>query len=278
MDREAQPRDAARRRVLLGLGALGAGALGLRAVLSTDSEPGTVVDTTSSAGPGVPAAQPPPAPSSMPTTATTEPAPTATSVPSESTTTIPALPVVVACRDAWRAEPASSPMVEHVPVRLTLHHTAVRQTASTQGPGRVRQHQRYHQSLGWPDLAYHFLVDRTGLAYQGRDIRFRGDTGTEYDPTGHFLVCMEGDFEVQEPTRAQLDTTVALFAWASQQYGIDASTLAGHGSYAVTSCPGSAVMALMPDLAAAVAETGPVAIDIACGSDGAELVAAIEAG
>jgi N-acetyl-anhydromuramyl-L-alanine amidase AmpD len=170
-------------------------------------------------------------------------------------------------------------MAEHEPVRLTLHHTAVSQTASTQGPARARQHQAHHLSLGWPDLAYHFLVDRTGLAYQGRDVRFRGDTGTEYDPTGHFLVCMEGDFDVQEPTREQLVTTVALFAWASQQYGIDASTLAGHGDYAdSTTCPGAAVSVMIPDLADAVGRTGPVAIGLLCGSDGADLVAALEAG
>lgn len=170
-------------------------------------------------------------------------------------------------------------MIEHVPVRLTLHHTEVIQTALSQGPARARQHQRYHQSLGWPDLAYHFLVDRSGLAYEGRDVRFRGDTATEYDPTGHFLVCMEGNFDVQEPTRDQVDTTVALLAWASQWYGIEASTLAGHGDYAdSTTCPGDAVSAMIPDLASAVAESSAVTVDLACGSEGAELVAALEAG
>ena len=169
-------------------------------------------------------------------------------------------------------------MVEHMPVRLTLHHTAVSQTAATQGPARARQHQRYHQSLGWPDLAYHFLVDRSGLAYEGREVRFRGDTGTEYDPTGHFLVCMEGDFDTQEPTAEQLETAVALFAWASQRYDIDAATLAGHGAYAVTSCPGAVVSAMIPDLAAAVAGTEAVEIELVCGRYGARLVADLEAG
>ncbi len=193
-------------------------------------------------------------------------------------TTVAERSVVAVCREAWRAAPAGVGMKRHEPVRLTLHHTAVSQTAPAQGPARARQHQRYHQSLGWADLAYHFLVDRSGLAYQGRGVAFRGDTGTEYDPTGHFLVCMEGDFDVQEPTAAQLETTVGLFGWASQQYRIDPTTLAGHDAYADTSCPGSSVSAMIPDLAAAVVETGPVAIDLVCGPAGAELVAAIEAG
>ncbi len=116
------------------------------------------------------------------------------------------------------------------------------------------------------------------MAYQGRDVRFRGDTGTEYDPTGHFLVCMEGDFDAQQPTSAQIDTTVRIFAWAAREFGIEASTLAGHGSYAVTSCPGAAVTNIIPDIAEAIADSGPVALDLVCGPEGADLVAAIEAG
>ncbi len=273
--KEARPHDETRRRVLLGLGAVGAGALGIVRLLPTEPGNGPPAVSLSVATPATTSTRP--APSS---TAAPEPVGTTTSVPSESTTTtVSVSSIVVACRAAWGAEPVSGAMVEHVPVRLTLHHTAVSQTSTTQGPARVRRHQGYHQSLGWPDLAYHFLVDRSGLAYEGRDVRFRGDTGTEYDPTGHFLVCMEGDFDVQEPTREQLDTAVALFAWASQQYGIDPSTLAGHGHYAPsTTCPGSTVSAMIPDLAGAVAGIGPVSLDLVCGSDGADLIAALEAG
>ncbi len=275
---EERPRDETRRRVLLGLGAIGAGALGAGVVFSSQPGDEAVAHSAPSARPDVTPPRRRPTPQ---TTSTTAVDGTTTTAPIESTTTTttPVATVVAACREAWQAQPVSRAMVEHVPQRLTLHHTAVSQAALTQGPARARQHQRHHQSLGWPDLAYHFLVDRSGLAYEGRDVRFRGDTGTEYDPTGHFLVCMEGDFDVQEPTPAQLETTVALFAWASQQYGIDASTLAGHADYAdSTTCPGFAVSAMIPALAVAVADAGPVVIDLVCGSSGAELVAALEAG
>lgn len=260
--------------MILGIGAVGVGALGARAFLS--NEPGAGAAGAPSAGSEATAPRLRPTSAVAPTTAAEQT--TTTALDPTTSTTTPVVSIVAACREAWGAAPVSGEMVEHTPVRLTLHHTAVSQTASTQGPARARQHQRFHQSLGWHDLAYHFLVDRSGLAYEGRDGRFRGDTGTEYDPTGHFLVCMEGDFDSQEPTAAQLDTTVALFAWASSRYGIDASTLAGHGAYAATSCPGSAVSAIIPDLVSAVADTGGVAIDLVCGSEGAQLVADLEAG
>ena len=257
--------------MIFGLGALGAGAVGVRLGLSDEPE--------TEAPQPQPSTPPRAISQSAPTTTVPKPpATTATTEPTTTTSAVPSVPVVVACRDAWGAQPTSGAMVEHAPMRLTLHHTAVSQTAISQGPARARQHQRYHQSLGWPDLAYHFLVDRSGLAYEGREVRFRGDTGTEYDPTGHFLVCMEGDFDAQEPTLAQVETTVALLAWASQRYGIEATTLAGHGAYAVTSCPGAAVSAMIPDLTAAVAATGVVEIDLICGPDGTRMVADLEAG
>ena len=262
-----------RRRLLAALGALGGSAVlgslvrGLEAPASgptgsTTTSRVVVPDVTTTSVARVSSTVPPPP--------SPEPDPPASTVAS--------VDVVVACRAAWGAAPAGGGMEPHQPVRLTLHHTAVSQTSLTQGPERARRHQRYHQSLGWPDLAYHFLVDRAGLAYEGRDVAFRGDTGTEYDPTGHFLVCMEGDFDDQEPTTAQIATTVGLFAWASQEYGIDPATLAGHGDYAETTCPGAFVLDHMPSMAGAIAIAGSVSLDLRCGLDGEGLVASIEAG
>ena len=53
-------------------------------------------------------------------------------------------------------------------------------------------------------MAYHYLVDRNGHVLVGRDVAFPGDTFTNYDPAGHFLVVAEGNFDVEEPTSAQI--------------------------------------------------------------------------
>ncbi len=171
----------------------------------------------------------------------------------------------VVSRDGWNAAVPGPGLVEHSPVRLTLHHTAVEQTDLSVGPARVRQHQAYHQSLGWPDLAYHFIVDRTGVAYEGRALQFRGDTGTEYDPDGHFLVCMEGNFDIQQPSSAQVETTTRLFAWAVTEYGIDPETIAGHSAYAATSCPGQTTEVLLTELADRIRAGAPVRVSITSG-------------
>lgn len=162
------------------------------------------------------------------------------------------LPVIP--RAAWGARrPRRRRMERHVPVRLTLHHTDVRMTRQRPSPAELRGIQAWHlDAKGHDDIDYHFLVDRQGLVFEGRDVRFRGDTATEYDPTGHFLVCCLGDYEgdpaaPQQPTRASLRSIVLLYAWASQRWQIPARRLGGHRDYAATSCPGDALYALVRD-------------------------------
>ena len=75
----------------------------------------------------------------------------------------------------------------------------------------MRAHQEFHQTdRGWPDLAYHFAIDRDGNIYEGRSTEFRGDTATSYDPTGHFLVVLEGNFDVETPADPQLQSLTDL--------------------------------------------------------------------
>lgn len=153
------------------------------------------------------------------------------------------LPVIG--RAAWGALKPRDGLVPHTPRRLTLHHSGVRLDSDADSPGRLRIHQRWHMNeKGHPDIDYHFVVDRRGHVFQGRNPRFRGDTQTDYDPTGHFLVCCEGDYQgtsgrAQVPTRAMLRSVALLFAAAAQRWDIDPRTLQGHRDYTtMTSCPG----------------------------------------
>jgi len=91
---------------------------------------------------------------------------------------------------------------------------------------------------GWPDIAYHLIIGVDGTVHEGRDPAYRGDTATTYDTTGHFLVVVEGNFDAEEPTAAQLESLVAVLAWASATYDVSPTTIAGHLDYAATACPG----------------------------------------
>ena len=191
---------------------------------------------------------------------------------------------VLLCRDAWGAQPARPGGRPHTITRMTVHHTGVVLGDNRNAPGRLRQHQRNHQDEhGWIDIAYHVGVDRNGNLYELRAPELVGDTATDYDPTGHFLVLCEGNFEEETVTEAQLHGAAVACAWAAQRFHITSDTLAGHRDVAATACPGASLYAevssgrlrrRIDDLLAA----GAVHLARVCGPEAAAIVAGIEAG
>ena len=192
---------------------------------------------------------------------------------------------VVLCRDAWGANPAHAGGTPQTPVRMTIHHTAVTLGDNSSAPARLRQHQHYHQDThGWIDIAYHLSVDRNGNIYELRKPELVGDTATSYDPTGHFLVVCEGNFDEEQITDEQLDGAALAFAWAAQQFAIPTDTLAGHRDASHdTSCPGANLYAhvVRGDLKNRIDSllaAGPVGLHTICGPEASAAVADIESG
>lgn len=261
-----------RRFLTLSLAVFGAGAAGWLAKAASDAAPPTTLAAGLSTTTSATTSTPEPAP----ITTTKEPAP-------PTTTTWPPGAAVVVCRDAWRAAPPAAEFEPHTINQITVHHTAVVLEANTNAPDQVRQHQQYHQSRGWPDLAYHYVIDANGYVYEGRPVEYVGDTATDYDPTGHFLVCCEGDFNQQRIGEAQYRALVDLAAWGAVEFGVDPATIRGHRDLAATSCPGDNVYAavadgtLAHDVAERIAGSAPQLLRV-CGAEGDVLVAAIETG
>lgn len=192
---------------------------------------------------------------------------------------------VVLCRDAWGAKPPRSGGTTHTPIRMTIHHTAVSLGDNANAPARLRQHQHYHQDTqGWIDIAYHLSVDRNGNIYELRSPELVGDTATNYDPTGHFLVVCEGDFDQEPITAEQLNGAALAFAWAAQRFDIPTETLAGHRDASHdTSCPGANLYARIVDgelknRVDGLLAAGTVDLHTICGPEAAHAVADIESG
>jgi hypothetical protein len=168
---------------------------------------------------------------------------------------------------------------------MTIHHTAVFLGDNRNIVERLRQHQRFHQDeRGWVDIAYHIGIDRMGNIYELRSTDIAGDTATNYDPSGHFLVLCEGDFEQEAVTEAQLHGTALAFAWAAQRFGISPDTLAGHRDVSHdTACPGANLYAYVTSgelnrRIESLLAGGPVNLQRVCGAEAVQSVAAIEAG
>ena len=206
-------------------------------------------------------------------------------VPMTSTATAAPTARAMLCRDAWGAAPPRGPGRPQVPSRLTIHHTEVVLGDNSNAPARLRQHQHYHQDTkGWIDIAYHLSVDRNGNIYQLRDPLLVGDTATSYDPTGHFLVVCEGNFDEEQVTEEQLDGAALAFAWAAEQFDIPTDTLTGHrDEFPDITCPGASLYAHVAsgDLRRRVDDilaAGPVGLVETCGPEATATVAGIEAG
>lgn len=148
-------------------------------------------------------------------------------------------PVIIP-RSGWNAADPK-PYARHEPVRITVHHEGTKLLATDDAVRKIKGIQSWGMGPDrkWADVPYHFFVAPDGKIYEGRDIHTVGETNTEYNPTGHLLICCLGNYEEYEVPEAQLESLIRLIAWCSKTYKIPVETLATHRDYSTqTTCPG----------------------------------------
>lgn len=141
----------------------------------------------------------------------------------------------------WGATPANEALARrHVISHITLHHQGLAFPRGKDPQQYLRDLQSWsRKSKQWIDVPYHYVIDLDGLIYEGRDIRFAGDTNTAYDPAGHALIEVVGNFEEVEPNRAQLAAVADLMALLVRRYAVPVENIRGHRDVAPgTECPG----------------------------------------
>lgn len=161
-------------------------------------------------------------------------------------------------RAQWGAHAPVLPMKEHTPVRLTIHHTGVAQNFSRTLEAKIKALQDFSQrddslSSGqkkpaWADVPYHYYISVDGRVAEGREWKYVGDSNTPYDPSGHLLVVVEGNFEKDTLTTAQRNTLDLFVPSLARKFHIASSALASHRDFAVTSCPGKNLYSELPHL------------------------------
>jgi N-acetylmuramoyl-L-alanine amidase len=164
-----------------------------------------------------------------------------------------------------------------------VHHTAGASGSSpAQAAAIVRGIEVYHvKSNGWNDIGYNFLVDRWGNVYEGR---FGGVARPVIGAhalgfnTGSVGIALIGTYSSAAPPPAQLQGLEKLAAWRLDLVHIDplstviatsggnekfsAGTqvalraVSGHRDTGSTSCPGSALYALLGSVRSQIAVTG----------------------
>lgn len=142
-------------------------------------------------------------------------------------------------RSTWNAlEPL--PFKPHVPERITIHHEGELFPDNENSAFHIKKTQVWGmgKDRNWSDIPYHYMIDPSGVIYEGRNVYTAGETNTTYDPSGHLLITCLGNFEEQEVTREQLKALVNMIAYCCRRYQIDPESIKGHKDYAETLCPG----------------------------------------
>lgn len=163
--------------------------------------------------------------------------------------TIASIPARVAQSDSAGGADMRLRIPHHI-THVTLHHTGDAQPLRPEDD--VAAKLRALQSWGardrnWWDVPYHFLLGLDGKIFEGRDYHFMGETNTAYDPGGHFLISVVGNYERQEPTQAQLNVIADMMAWALDEFDLPLDRIGGHYNYADTGCPGKNLKKYLED-------------------------------
>lgn len=165
-------------------------------------------------------------------------------------------------RTEWSAKEPLSGLVPHRIKGIIVHHTGVGQNPRTSFKAKLRNLQAFSQRSetlasgrrkpAWPDLPYHFYIDASGTIAEGRDVRFAGDTNTNYDPSGYVQVVLEGNFDKEQPTAAQLKSLKQVLRWQMSMQSVPIDGISVHKDHASTNCPGKNLAAAIPGILAAL--------------------------
>lgn len=138
--------------------------------------------------------------------------------------------------------------VPHVPLNnwrwIVIHHSAT-------PAGSAAQFDSSHRQKGWDELGYHFVIgngtgSRDGQVEVGprwSKQKWGAHTKTadnQYNDFG-IGICLVGDFDVQRPSLAQVQSLTNLVAYLMNTYHIPADHVIGHREAKPTDCPGANV-------------------------------------
>ena len=94
----------------------------------------------------------------------------------------------------------------------------------------------------WADIAYHFVIDRAGRAWQARPLVYQGAHVKNHNEHNLGIVLL-GNFDLQTPSAAQLAALEKFVSFLRAVYNVSASDVHTHGELATTSCPGKSLQA-----------------------------------
>ena len=152
-------------------------------------------------------------------------------------------------RSQWGWNPLIKKKDEAKITKITIHHGGVEFTKDKDPIEALRNLQQWsREEKDWIDIPYHFMIDLDGEIYEARPINYPGDTNTEYDPTGHALIEIIGNYEIQTLSKNQLNSLIKLTAFLARDFKVSVSDIKTHKDYSKkTVCPGKNIYKYFQD-------------------------------
>jgi len=152
--------------------------------------------------------------------------------------------VAIIPRAEWRANPTR---LNYTPMttirRITVHHTGEEWTDEDyrSTANKIRGYQRYHQNdRGWADLGYHYVIDRCGRVWEGRNLGHQGaHAGSSQLNKGNVGISVMGNYENQALVAAQKDSLASLLSVLCHEYELKPWQISTHKELKQTACPGA---------------------------------------
>lgn len=140
---------------------------------------------------------------------------------------------------------------------ITVHHEgwpghAVTFTDKATTIDRLEGILRAHTTSthNWADIGYHFIIDRAGRIWEGRNLKYQGAHVSKCNENNLGIMCL-GNFDEQSPSQAQLDSLVAALKAFKSHYSVPMGEIFTHQEWkkrcptTSTACPGRSLQAQM---------------------------------
>lgn len=128
--------------------------------------------------------------------------------------------------------------------RITVHHEGTPDGNYSNDYASVvndlRKIRRAHISrMRAGDIGYHYIIDRRGYVWEGRNIKYQGAHAGGSNNKGNIGVMALGNFDVQRPTEKQLAALSQFIPRLMRTHGVSSRKIYTHRELKVTRCPGT---------------------------------------
>ena len=165
------------------------------------------------------------------------------------------VPFQIHPRSDWSESPPIESRLEEMGkvTRLTIHHAGMDgEEASLEAVyAQLRRIQKSHEArMHAGDIGYHYIIDCDGRVFEGRPMKYQGaHAGNGEANKGNIGIVVMGNFEVEIPSSAQLDSLNLLVEHLMKKHKIPTSRVYTHRevkrlhNLGTTRCPGEALQA-----------------------------------